>query len=235
MTDDHSIIPVKAEVVESQDLDILHPMVRVALAHSPTVETIRELQQLQREHEAHEARKSFTRSLTAMQSDLPAVIDRDQRVRYGQTSYTHTSLAHAVEVITPVLAEYGFARSWRTDTTGKDVVVTCRLTHRDGHTEETTMSAPPDNKGGKGGPQSVASSVTMLQRYTLLALLGIATGDMREPVGSAPDVIDKSRTMKWLAWLEKTTRSVKDAEKFIGKPSDQWTVADCDRLREMAK
>ncbi len=48
------------------------------------------------------------------------------------------------------------------------------LSHRDGYSEETTLSAAYDNSGNKNSIQAVGSAMTYLQRYTLKAALGLA-------------------------------------------------------------
>jgi hypothetical protein len=54
------------------------------------------------------------------------------------------------------------------------VSVTCVVTHEGGHFEETTLHAGADNSGGKNSIQSIGSTITYLQRYTLKPALGLA-------------------------------------------------------------
>ena len=49
-----------------------------------------------------------------------------------------------------------------------------------GHSESTVLEAAPDSSGKKNAIQQVASTVTYLQRYTLLAACGLATKDMED-------------------------------------------------------
>jgi hypothetical protein len=50
------------------------------------------------------------------------------------------------------------------------------------------MSAPPDASGGKNTIQQIASTVTYLQRYTLLAITGVATkGQDDDARGAQPE------------------------------------------------
>jgi hypothetical protein len=46
-----------------------------------------------------------------------------------------------------------------------------------GHSERTPLEASPDASGGKNGIQAVGSTVTYLQRYTLLSATGMAVQD----------------------------------------------------------
>ena len=117
------------------------------------------------------------------------------------------------------------------------VTVTCRLTHADGHSEETTISAPPDNSGNKSPAQAVASTITLLQRYTLLSLLGIATADMADPSAQeerqpVPGRIDADRNLRAAAALKKYGKSREEAEQYLEKPVSEWTGEDLSALKE---
>ena len=55
---------------------------------------------------------------------------------------------------------------------GRDVP----LAHVGGHSEEVTLSAPPDAGPGRNAIQALKSSTTYLCRITLLGVTGMATG-----------------------------------------------------------
>jgi hypothetical protein len=52
-----------------------------------------------------------------------------------------------------------------------------------GHSELTKMTAPSDTSGQKNSIQAIASTITYLQRYTLLAATGLTTKDMPDDDG----------------------------------------------------
>src|SRR5690606_33863670 len=72
------------------------------------------------------------------------------------------------------MSEVGLSFRWYTDNVAGGVKVTCRITHRDGHFEETSLVGPVDGSGNKNPIQAIGSAVTYLQRYTLKAAVGIA-------------------------------------------------------------
>ena len=218
----------------------MHPMVEAMMTTGPDPATLRELLAVQREWESNEARKLFTAALVRLKADLPRVIARDATVDFtsakGRTRYTHTSLAAALEAVTPHLTEHGFALAWTPATDKGQVSVTCRLTHAGGHHEECTISAPVDTSGSKSTAQGTASTITLLQRYTALSLLGIATADMREPSGPPIDAathVDAERNLKAVAALSKRGHSREECERLVGRPVSEWTGADLDQLREL--
>jgi hypothetical protein len=60
---------------------------------------------------------------------------------------------------------------------GREVEVTCIVTHRDGHSERTTMTGPEDYSGFKTLIQSRGSSMSYLERYTLIGAFGLTSVD----------------------------------------------------------
>jgi hypothetical protein len=111
--------------------------------------------------------------------------------------------------------------------------VTCTLTHSHGHTESATLASPADKSGSKSDAQGIASTITLLQRYSALSLLGIATADMPEPTGETdPEAVDSARNLRAMKACSDAGHTRAEAEARTGKPLEQWTVADLDVLRE---
>lgn len=59
----------------------------------------------------------------------------------------------------------------------RELKVTCVVTHREGHSERTTMTGPEDYSGFKTLIQSRGSSVSYLERYTLKGAFGLTSAD----------------------------------------------------------
>ena len=238
MTDTHAATLVH---VEPKDLDRerMHPLVHAALATGQPLDpdTLKKLMDLQERYDANVARKAYTRAIAALKADLPTVIAKDAIVDYTsrktgeQTYYKHASLAGVMDAVTGALTQYGFSLSWTPASAEKSVRVTCRLQHVDGHYEEATLEAPADNSGNKSPAQAIMSTITLLERYTALAILGIATAEMKEETGEpAPepdDHVDAKRNMSAMKAITTAKRSIKQAEKLAGgRPASQWTKAD---------
>lgn len=229
-------------VVERGAERAMSPVVALGMAmleKNPDPATLRELLAVQKDWEANEARKAYALALVALKRDLPTVIARDSKVDYtsakGRTHYTHASLAGVMDAITGALTQHGFSLAWNPSTVNNAVSVTCRLTHAAGHFEETTIAAPPDMSGSKSAAQGVASTITLLQRYTALSLLGIATADMKEPAGDEmpdPNRVDSARNLNAVGRLAKYGKTAKEAEAFIGRSVADWTAADLDKLKQ---
>ncbi len=197
---------------------------------------------VQKDWEANEARKAYAQALVALKRDLPAIIGHDSVVDFtsskGRTYYTHTSLAGVMAAVTSHLSDHGFSLNWVPSTPDNNkITVVCRLTHSGGHFEEATLTGPADAGSGRNALQAVASSITYLQRYSALSLLGIATADMKEPEpeGSNENTIDYERNLAAVTKLAKFGKTREDAENFLTKSVKDWTVGDLQRLAAWAK
>lgn len=159
-----------------------------AMANGGSLEQIEKLLDLQMKWEANEARKAYVADMAAFKRN-PPTIKKDKAVGYttdkGQfVGYKHATLGNVTDAIVEGLAAHGFSHNWDVDQHGDLVRVTCRITHRMGHSEEVSMSAPKDNSGKKNVIQQVASAITYLQRYTLLSATGLATHDQHDDDGA---------------------------------------------------
>lgn len=139
------------------------------------LDKLEKLMILQERHEANEAKKAYHQAMSDFKANPPE-INKDKTVKYGQTKYNHASLYNVTEKINSELSKYGLSASWTTKQNGT-ILVTCKITHVKGHSEETTLSAPADTSGSKNAIQAIGSTITYLQRYSLLSILGLATYD----------------------------------------------------------
>lgn len=174
-------------------------IVLYAMKNGGSIAEIREFMQLQREWEADQARKAFVADMAEFKKNPPEVV-KDKQVGYkskdGFVGYSHATLGNVTEAIVAGLARHGLSHRWIVDQTGGQVTVSCVLTHKLGHTETTVMSGLPDDSGKKNGIQQVASTVTYLSRYTLLAATGIATKEQDDDGAKAE--LDTTLADKWI-------------------------------------
>lgn len=151
-------------------------LIAQAIEKGLDVESLGKLMDLQERWEANQARKSFFQALSDFQKNCP-VLRKNKTVAFNQTSYKYTQLSSIVQQTKNALSECGLTFRWETKDDGNSLVVTCIVTHRDGHSESTTMSASADKSGAKNDIQARGSAITYLQRYTLIGALGISTAD----------------------------------------------------------
>lgn len=124
---------------------------------------------------AQQAKAAFTAALAEMQPKLPVIAEHGGITdRAGKIQSTYAKWEDIADAIRPILHDHGFALSFRVVTTPK-VAVTGVLSHRDGHSDETTMELPVDGSGSKNDVQAVGSSFSYGKRYTAIALLNITS------------------------------------------------------------
>lgn len=159
------------------------------------VAKLKELLFVQERWEATQAKKAYVQAMAAFKENPPEIL-KDKTVKYGNTGYKHASLHNVTSCINQALSVHGLTAAWVTSQDNGSVKVTCKITHIMGHSEETCLSAPPDATGSKNAIQAIGSTVTYLQRYTLLALTGLATYDQDDDGKASETPTEKKPTKK---------------------------------------
>jgi hypothetical protein len=171
------LVPVKAESeILTTPLRVLERMMEKDL----TPEVVAKFFELHVQVEKREAEKAFVAAVARFKAAPPEIV-KNRRVKYntskGDVDYKHATLDRVTTSIGTALAQYGLSAGWRTEQKDGRIRVTCILRHEKGHSEETTLEALPDSSGSKNDIQAIGSTVTYLERYTLLAATGMATAD----------------------------------------------------------
>lgn len=185
-------------------------MVAFAVQSGQSLDTVRELMQLEREWKADKAREAYVAAMAAFKSE-PIRITKDREVDYTyngkRTNYRHASLAEVVDAVVAAMGKHGLSHRWETKQEGNVITVTCTITHQLGHSEQTTLSGSPDESGGKNKIQAIGSTVTYLQRYTLMAATGVAAADMDDD-GVKAEAQAQTISAEQVAELEKLITDV---------------------------
>lgn len=156
-------------------------LMMAAIQKGTDLDKLEKFMSLQERWERNEAKKAYTEAMAEFKRNAPR-IDKDRHVRFdtskGTTEYKHASLWNVTDKINAALAEHGLSASWVTVQDEKGITVTCTITHSMGHSESTSLTAAPDISGSKNPIQAIGSTISYLERYTILALTGLATQDM---------------------------------------------------------
>ncbi len=173
-------------------------LMQQAIAQGADLTQLEKLLEIQMKYEANEAKKAYVKAMSAFKANPPQIV-KDKHVSYatskGQMEYDHASLFNIVETISKALSKHGLSSAWKTQQNGS-VAVTCTITHSLGHSEETTLAAGADTSGGKNSIQAIGSTVTYLQRYTLLALVGLATKDQDDDGKGTDEFISDAQVLE---------------------------------------
>ncbi len=178
------------EVIPANDIQIVEPspmaMAQAFLTAGGDLDTLKEMMSLQREHDAYQAKKAYHKAMAAFKKN-PPVIGKDKHVAYKTTRYSHASLGNVTKQINMALGEHGLSAAWPLEQSNNGIKVTCVITHEMGHSESTSLTAGADSTGTKNGIQAMGSTISYLQRYTILALTGLATEDQDDDGAGAGD------------------------------------------------
>ncbi len=160
------------QTINEASNSMLQVIEKVAFSPDADVAKLEKMLEMQERYEAKEARKSFFKSLSMFQMNMPPVIKSKQ----GH-NYQYAPLCDITAIANPVLNEYGLAYRFEQQQSGEEISVTCVISNIEGHEERTTMTAPLDKSGSKNVVQAAGSTVQYLMRYTFIGALGITTAD----------------------------------------------------------
>jgi len=147
-------------------------MLSRAVASGASMELVERLMGLQERFEANVARKAFDAAIAAAKAEIKPVV----RTAVGHNAKRYADFASIARAVDPVITRHGLGYRFRTVQTDR-ITVTCVLFHEGGHREENTLSGPADTSGNKNAIQSIGSTLTYLQRYSLVQALGLAAAD----------------------------------------------------------
>lgn len=154
-------------------------LIERAIDNGADVDSLGKLLDLKERYEAEEAKKAFNKAMAQFQP-LKPTLPRTKAVRFGsnsQAAYKYCPLDTMEMLLRNPLAECGLSYSWQgVSKEGMDGQ-RCIIKHVMGHSEVTDMFAPADDSGNKNSIQSIGSTATYLQRYTLKAALGLVEVD----------------------------------------------------------
>lgn len=166
--------------VAKQEVQVIAPnsaitpmdMLNQAVERGASLEVIEKMMGLQERWEANQARKLFDEAVSNAKAEIPPIA----RNKAGHNSKKYVDFSAIAKVVDPIITKHGL--SYRFTTAQDDRIhVTCILSHRAGHFEKTTLAGPSDTTGNKNAIQAIGSTLTYLQRYSLVQMLGLAASD----------------------------------------------------------
>lgn len=134
--------------------------------------SVKEMMALSKELAADQARRAFDEAVASAKAEIPTIAKNAK----GHNNKAYANFAAYAEALKDVLARHGLSYRFRTEQTDR-ITVTCVLSHKGGHFEENSLSGPADTSGSKNAIQAIGSTLTYLQRYTLIQALGLAASD----------------------------------------------------------
>lgn len=183
--------PVEVLPAEQHAVAPVTPMglLKIATEQGADLDKLKQLMDLQERWEANEAKKAFVIAMAEFKKNPPTIHkNKHANMGAGKPSYGYASLDNVCDQIVDALSKVGISHDWKTQQGDGKIRVTCVLTHVRGHSESTWLEASPDTSGAKNSIQAIGSTVSYLQRYTLLAACGLAVGDQDDDGAGAAKV-----------------------------------------------
>jgi hypothetical protein len=159
-------------VDRSETAAVLHMIERAARDPSVDMDKMLKLMDMRDKAEVKQARKAFDEAVAAAKGQIPPIA----RNAKGHNDKKYADFAAIAAVVDPILGRHGLSYRFRTVQTEKAITVTCVLFGH-GHSEENTLTGPPDSSGNKSPIHSLGSTLTYLQRYSLVQALGLAASN----------------------------------------------------------
>lgn len=198
--------PVPAPVADG----LVSMIERMALDPAISPERVEQAFRFYQTVQADTARRSYHAAFAQMQPELPSI----ERKGTAHNAKKYARYEDISDAIMPVLRKHGFGLSFRLEEAQGKVIVTCIISHKDGHSETTTHPFPYDATGNKNAIQAIGSATSYGKRYTLSALLGLATRDEDDDgnAAGAGELISEDQFNE-LAALIRDTKT--DLQKFL--------------------
>lgn len=156
-------------------------LLRIAIESKADLQQLEKLMDLQERYNKQQAQKKYFLAKSKFQGECPE-LKKTKKVNFdlktgGKVRYNYTPLGEIISKTKKPLQVNGLSYRWELEEKDNKIFCTCILTHCEGHSEKTTMSAHADSSGNKNEIQQKGSTITYLERYTLTSILGIGSAD----------------------------------------------------------
>jgi len=218
----------------SEHTVLLQVIARAAADETIDLDRMERLLVMQERLTARRAEQEFISAMATFKIHAPR-IEKSKAVGYTNrdgtfTGYKHATLGTVCQAAISGLGAVGISHRWDLEQLqGGAVVVTCVLTHRGGHSTKTSLTGAPDDSGKKNAIQQVASTVTYLQRYTLLAATGLATDEQDDDgvaAGQPIEFLSEDQILNLEALITEVGADRKRFLAFIGVESLEEVYAN---------
>jgi hypothetical protein len=151
-------------------------LLQVAMDKGADLDKMEKLMEMQERWEDRQAKKAFVVAMAEFKANPPTIV-KNNNVSYSGTDYNHASHDEVAIKIGKALHKVGISHRWKSSQENGMITVNCILTHIDGHSEEEPMTSAADTSGKKNPIQAMASAKHYMERYTLLSITGMSSGE----------------------------------------------------------
>ena len=184
-------------------------LMQLAISKEGSIDVIERLAKLQMDFADREDKIAFRNAMTRFKETMPKIVRSRSIVdKEGKEKYKAVALEDVADPVMKALIELGITYRYKTsDLPDGRTRVTCILGLQGTAYEEegSTLAAPPDTSGGKDPLKAVGATVSYLEKYTLMASVGMHVyGTDPEAEATLRGVVD--------SWLDKLSEASDTAE-----------------------
>lgn len=152
--------------LERRPLTVLDMIAQAAKDPLVDVAKMRELMAMHKEIVAEERRMAYVGAMRNAQNALPQFVKSARVVVKGTERSRFAPIEDIDAVLRPICFEHGFTIDDDVKAIdGKNVMVVCKVSHKDGHFVEKTLPVPIDFSDYRSGSQSTVASVSLAKRH----------------------------------------------------------------------
>lgn len=157
--------------------------IMIAIQTGRSMEEIQKLIDMRNAEIARLAKMDFNDAKSQFLKSVPRIV-KNRDADFGTTnsgkegaSYRFSDLDNLINTVKEAESNAGLSHDWKTNYDDKgNILVTCILSHVNGHSETDTLKFEADKSGGKNGIQAMKSTISYLRRGTLESVLGLPQG-----------------------------------------------------------
>lgn len=167
-----------AEIVPAEPLQnatLMTVIERLSSNPNVDIDKIQRLLEMQERWEVNRDKSALRHAIAEFKKNPPQIIKK-RTANAGSFSYSYADLENITSAIQDGLAEHGVTHSWTMGEGNGGISVTCVIKYGMYEEPGVTLTAAPDKSGAKNEIQAKGSTISYLEKYTLLASTGMAAG-----------------------------------------------------------
>lgn len=188
MSEQAALIPMTNDVpVPTARQGSGEDLLRLAVEKGSDVATLERLMAMRRELRAEYAKSAYDQAMADFQRACPPIV-KSEAVHQKNSSavrYKYAPLDVIIAQTKDLIHSHGFSYKVDAKINGSQVLATCEVKHREGHSETASMEVPIDPDAYMNQQQKFASAFTFAKRYAFCSAFGIVTADADDDGRSA--------------------------------------------------
>lgn len=174
-----AVVPAQAEVMAppTGGISDIENLVQLAIKQGDTA-TLEQVMNMRRELRAEQIKAAYHAAMAEFQNECPAIVKKKPIPdKLGNVKFRTAPLEDIVKQVRELVRSKGFSYSFKTESYEKGIKVTCKVDHRDGHSEEHSVPIPGVKIPSANEAQNAGGTITYGKRLSFCNAFGIMTAD----------------------------------------------------------